>query len=205
MYSTFLADNTTHATELRDVVEWHQGIQYFGFWAIEIFDTACREKIRVHQAQLAPLLHPDYLRQPHITLWPAGLMAEQHYNKAKLHLHIAQLIDAKISAFSLRLSSVNSFMHCPYLAISDPLDNLNRLRQHFSYIAPADSPMSYTPHVTLGFYNQAYPSSDLVTEFVKLNWADIEFRVTELIFAQYKTKDIQGPYQVLHRIRLAST
>jgi 2'-5' RNA ligase len=71
-------------------------------------------------------------------------------------------------------------------------------------IAEEDSSGRYTPHVTLGFYNKAYNSSDIVKEISEISSHDIEFMVSEIVFAQYETRDVQGPYQVLHRIKLGS-
>jgi hypothetical protein len=76
MNDLFLDKEVTQPTELRDFFEWHQGIKHYGFWAIEISNKHCLQKIHHYQQQLADKLHPQYLRQPHITLSAAGLLDE---------------------------------------------------------------------------------------------------------------------------------
>ncbi|MGK0404908.1 MAG: hypothetical protein ACJAR6_000277 [Oleispira sp.] len=36
MNDLFLDEEVTQPTELRDFFEWHEGINYYGFWTIEI-------------------------------------------------------------------------------------------------------------------------------------------------------------------------
>jgi 2'-5' RNA ligase len=200
----FLDHQNTQPIELRDFPEWHQGIEHFGFWAIEISHPDCLNKIQSHQRHLSKKIHPLYLRQPHITLVAAGLMADNFYNQDLLKQHIKQLENINLQAFPLQLAHCNSFTTCPYLYIGDPQDKLNSLRNCFNDVAESDHPEDYIPHVTLGFYNQAYRTSDIIKEISSINSIELEFMVSDIIFAQYKTSEIQGPYQVLHRIKLAS-
>lgn len=203
MFSEFLAQDTTYKTQLRDFSEWHKGVENFGFWAIEVLQVACRDKVKIYQEHLCDKLHTHYFRQPHITLSTFGLLHDKQLNDEVIMKQIKQIKKSNIKPFSLKLSSCNSFYVCPYLSITDSLGNLNSLRECLSDTSQENTPSNYIPHVTLGFYNESYKTSEILKDITKLDSKDIEFRVSEIIFAQYKTKDIQGAYQVLHRIELA--
>ena len=202
MYSEFLNLSTTYETELRDFPQWHKGIKYFGFWAIEVSSLACLDKIKLYQEQFSDKLHPNYSRQPHITLVASGLLSDDYFHQDLIEKQIEQIKKSNIKAFSLHLSACNSFSTCPYLSIVDSFGNLEYIRKCLNNTSKENDPSKYTPHVTLGFYNKAYKTSQIVKDISKLNSNDIEFKVFEIVFAQYETKDVQGAYEVLHRIKL---
>tara|TARA_B100001063_G_scaffold66200_1_gene60206 strand:+ start:3474 stop:4091 length:618 start_codon:yes stop_codon:yes gene_type:complete len=203
VFSEFLDFNTTYKVELRDFKQWHKGIKYFGFWAIEISSPSCLEKTKIYQKHLEDKLHPNYLRQAHITLVASGLLSNEHFSNDLILKQVKQIKECNIKAFTLNLSKPNSFSTCPYLFIDDSLGKLDFIRKCLhNEISKKINTRKYIPHVTLGFYNKVYKTSDIVKKISKLNLHDIEFTVNELVFAQYETKDIQGPYEVLHRVKL---
>jgi len=204
MYSEFLDSNVTISTKIRDFYEWHGGVKYFGFWAIEITSLACQNKIKSFQKHLQNRLHPCYLRQPHITLVASGLLSEDGFNQNVLAHQIQRIKKGNLKAFSLKLSYCNSFSTCPYLFIDDSFGSLEVLRECINSKDKENNPSKYVPHVTLGFYDNEYSTVEIVEDISNLNSVDIEFQVDEVIFAQYETKDIQGPYEVLHRIKLGN-
>ncbi|SEA53027.1 2'-5' RNA ligase [Desulfuromusa kysingii] len=205
MFADFLNFETTFPTELLDFSEWHKGIKYFGFWAIEISDPACQDKIRAYQEYLSGKLHPCYRRQPHMTLVTSGLLADHHFHQDLMTQQVDQIEKNHFESFSLQLSGCNSFAACPYLSVRDPLGKLDSIRACLNQISAEYDTDRYTPHVTLGFYNKAYKTAAMVKKFSALSSNDIEFTANELVFAQYETRDLQGPYQVLHRIKLDSS
>ncbi|MFT4763935.1 MAG: 2'-5' RNA ligase [Oleispira sp.] len=202
MKEPFLDHEVTQPTELRDFFEWHQGIKYFGFWAIEIKQQQCLQQIKIAQQHLAKKLHPHYLRQPHITVCASGLLDEQHFTHHALQQQIEKLQESKLTAFPLKLSQGNSFSTAPYLAIRDPSNALMTLRKLLNSICIEQDAAEYVPHVTLGFYNQAYNTTDLATDIANLSTLETDFIMKEIVFAHYNTNEIQGRYQVLHRIAL---
>lgn len=205
MYSEFLNLSTTYETELRDFPQWHKGIKYFGFWAIEVSSLACLDKIKLYQEQFSDKLHPNYSRHPHITLVASGLLSDNYFHQNLIEKQIEQIKKSNIKAFFLQLSACNSFSTCPYLSIVDSFGNLEYVRKCLNNTSKENDASKYIPHVTLGFYNKAYKTSQIVKDISKLNSNDIEFKVFEIVFAQYETKDVQGPYQVLYRIKLDDT
>ena len=73
-------DTHTLATELRDFPEWHGGIRHYAVWALPVDCPLWLQRIADLQRQLAPLLHSDYARQPHITLFACGLVDQRHFH-----------------------------------------------------------------------------------------------------------------------------
>ncbi|MFP3977481.1 2'-5' RNA ligase family protein [Marinobacter sp. KMM 10035] len=205
MFSDFLNHKTTHETELRDFPEWHGGIEHFGFWAIEVSDVDCLKKISAHQEYLSDKLHSGYLRQPHITLALEGLLEDGDRLGPSIMKNVKRLEACNLQAFPLWLARCNSFSTCPYLQVIDPDDNLNDIRRCLSSVQHAGDPKIYTPHVTLGFYNKAYDTFRISKDLSEIQSPDIEFMVNEIVFAQYRTSEVQGPYRVLHRIRLGGS
>ncbi len=202
MYSDFLAQKTTHETELRDFPEWHGGIEHFGFWAIEVSDVDCLKKISTHQDYLSDKLHSGYLRQPHITLALEGLLEDGAGLGTSITKNVKRLEACNLQAFPLWLAGCNSFSTCPYLQVIDPGDNLSDIRRCLSSAQHAGDPKIYTPHVTLGFYNKAYDTFRISKDLSEIQSPDLEFTVDEIVFAQYRTSEVQGPYRVVHRIKL---
>jgi len=203
MFAQFLKSKTTFPTELRDFVEWHKGVKYFGFWAIEVTDLASLEKIGRYQKHLAHRLHLNYSRQPHITLFASGLMSDDNLHQDIILKQIDQISKKNLHSFKLQLSHCDSFATCPYLTVDDSFCHLRTIKKCLNQDSKEnDNPTQYTPHVTLGFYDKAYKTSDIVNDISQLKNEDIEFVVNEIVFAQYETKDLQGPYKVVHRIQL---
>ena len=202
MFSEFLAFKTTYPIQLQDFPTWHKGIKYFGFWAIEVSNSHCKDKIKNYQNHLSSFLHPNYSRQAHITLVASGLLSDEYFSKDLLKRQIKELKNSNIKEFSLKLSGFNSFSTCPYLSIEDSFYNLNSIRKVLNNTSKEVDASRFTPHITLGFYDKEYKTSEIIKYISDFSLADIEFRVKNIVFAQYETKDIQGPYKVLHRIKL---
>jgi hypothetical protein len=203
MLSQFLCHDFCHKTELKDFKEWHQGISHYGFWAIEITDPDCLAQVQHSQQVLSPYLHSNYHRQAHIKLFAAGLVADHFYKAEFLRQQLAVLTRAKIANFNLQLEHGNSFSTCPYLAISDPSNSLNTIRHILAEVNPEDSPCDYIPHITLGFYNDYYKTKDIGLVLKHLAIKKQSIKVCSLIYAEYETHNIQGPYRIVHRIHLS--
>jgi len=202
MFSKFLEQDTTYKTQLRDFPQWHRGVKYFGFWAIEVSNKDCIDKIKKYQEYLKKELHLNYFRQPHITLDTEGLLLDNYLEDGKIKKKIDQIMKSNIKSFTLQLTNCNSFNICPYLTINDPFDKLNTIRKYLNASVDEYNPFIYIPHITLGFYNGIYKTSSIVKKISNFNLPNIEFTVNEIVFAQYETKDIQGEYEVLYRIKL---
>lgn len=215
MSENVLENEVTQPSQLSDFFEWHKGIKNYGFWAIEIMDQDCLLKVHQYQQALAEHLHNHYIRQPHITLMAAGLLSENHFNQRRLKQQLKTLkshtkngqkngSDTQgIPPFVLSINEANTFTTCPYLSVADPLKKLDTLRTILNPEKNEDSTSEYTPHITLGFYNDRYKISNILNIMSENPSTNTKLVVNEIVFAQYETKDIQGPYKVLHRIKLS--
>ncbi len=202
MLPTQRENEITQPTELRDFFEWHRGIKYYGFWAIEVQSQQCLQQLNRCQQAIADTLHPHYLRQAHITLSPSGLLDEKHFTEHNLQQQIVALKQAHIPAFSISSSAPNTFTTAPYLSIKDPSNSLTSIRDQLHHVRDGQDGCEYIPHITLGFYKQAYSIPELLRQLLALDIPAIEFMIKELVFARYNTHEIQGRYHVLHRIPL---
>lgn len=202
MNDAFLVEEFTQPTELRDFFEWHQGIKHYGFWAIEIHNEDCLQIIQQAQQSLADKLHPHYLRQAHITLSAAGLLDDKFFTNIHLQQQVKKIHDAKLKNFSLYLSQIHSFTTSPYLSIEDPSHSLDTIRSLLHSISPGEDASQYIPHTTLGFYKNAYKTAELLKQFSTFACPKKAFLAGDIIFARYNTSEIQGRYEVLHRIPL---
>ena len=202
MTNPFLDHEFTQPTELRDFFEWHQGIKHYGFWAIEINHLDCLRYITASKKILADKLHPNYLRQPHITLSASGLIDEKHFTPDVLQQQRQKLEQANLCSFPLYLSSAHSFTTAPYLSIQDPGESLKTIRTLLHSISLGQNATPYVPHVTLGFYDNAYQTSNILKKISAIQFPTTVFSVNEIVFARYNTDEIQGRYQVLHRLPL---
>lgn len=196
--------NFTQPYVLGDFKEWHKGIPYYGFWALEIDNEKVLTEIFNAQSQLTSILHAGYQRQPHITLLACGLMDEKYFSAATLKKQIKELKALNIHCFDLSFLTINSFSTCPYLALQKPNPTLDQIREVLLRHQAEDSPCEYIPHIALGFYNDVYKKSNIESELIKFEktLAITSQTVSSIIFARYNTSDLQGPYEVLERILL---
>ena len=74
MLNDFLALPYTEAICDKNFAEWHQGIPYYGFWAIIVDHPEHLALINRAQDHLKEFFLSRYLRQPHITLSACGLL-----------------------------------------------------------------------------------------------------------------------------------
>lgn len=205
MYDDFLQCKTTTAHEERDFFEWHQGIQYYGFWAIRIKDKSWNSLFLEGKQHISGLTLGGYHRQPHITIASCGLLAPQHFSQHQFDRQCKALESANLSSFSLSVGELNSFAGSPYIAIVDGDAGINTIRNILRGVAVEDSPsQQYIPHMTLGFYSGAFNSSWVVECLKRFRSGPIaDLYVDEISFCRYKTSSIQGAFDVIYNIELA--
>lgn len=204
-YARFLASPTTTASVDRDFHEWHGGIAEYGVWAIVIDDEAWLAYWQSTIDHLGPLLHPDYRRQPHITLATCGLMDERHFSRSRLDSQIALLEGNRLAPFTIESGYLNSFSTAPYIEIGDDSDSLGRLNG----LLGERMEWAYIPHLTVGFYQGDHATQEVAArlasfERYRSQFKGLWFRVNELQFCTYQTHDIKGRLDIRHRIRLGT-
>ena len=206
MYEKFLITQKTIPHRDRDFVKWHGGIAHYGFWAIVVddpnwlkfFDAAC--------SQVRHFIHPGYQRLPHITIIACGLFAETHFSPQHLAGQLTALNEAMFPPFSLKAGSLNSFTSAPYITVEESTGTLNQIRRLLSSISEEDKPDQYQPHITLGLYRDAFDTLQVAKCLRGFQYTPIKpMLVTELVFCSYETKNVQGPVNVLERVKLDAT
>lgn len=199
-YTDFLQSATTLANEDRDFREWHQGIAEYGVWVIMIenplWKLACDNAAR----RLAPFLHKHYLRQPHITIAPCGLMHPDHFSETDLQRQMHVLRSVQPCRFSLSATRLNSFASAPFIQVEGQSDHLAGIR---SMLLPEGEAEHFTPHVTIGLYRDRFPTKLLAQELWQLGIPALPaIEVRELLFCTYQTHDIKGPLSIQRRFPL---
>lgn len=202
-YSDFLAHESTFAASDQYLNDWHQGIPWYGFWAVLVDDIEWLAALRAAHQHLQAYLLPGYARQAHITISASGLLhpayfSSPHYNQQKRRLKAN-----KPSTFSVQAMHLDSFLSAPYLAIDDSDGHLLSLRSLLGCIKADDEPLKYCPHITLGLYHRSIPCTDMIRQFQAFSLPQLpSLNVTEIAFCRYKTSQLQGPFEVMERFSL---
>ena len=206
MLNAFLQTKRTIKQNKNEFIGWNQGISHYGFWAIEIDDSDWLHYIEKAQAHLQGFAFPNYKRAPHITLTACGLMAESHFSKLHLTKQIEAIKQLDIPPFEISLGDLSSFTTAMYFAITDESNSLTGIRTKLNSIAADHPSENYHPHITLGLYRDNFKTHDVVkciTEFQQRHPIKLKpIQVSSLIFSQYETEVLQGPFEILHRIAL---
>ena len=204
MLRNFLSYSYTDALIDKNFEEWHQGIPYYGFWAIMIEVPEHLNLITRAQNHLQDFFLPNYSRQAHITLNACGLMSEKFFSKAVLAKQIHAIKSMKLSPFEISLSHIDSFTTAAYIKISDSGNSLNKLNRILGDIATDSKPISYEPHITLGLYRNKFDTkmvSGIINQFETFKLPAITIK--EIQFCRYETAHIQGPIEVMERVQFS--
>lgn len=204
MYSAFLEHKKTHAACDKNLNGWHQGIPWYGFWAVLVTQPEWLEVIRSAQTHMQAYLLPDYARQAHITLSASGLLAEQHFSAAHYQQQKQQILNSPPKAFSVKASHLNSFLSAPYLRIEDTQHGLLNLRTLLGAITSDDEPAIYHPHITLGFYREAFASQEIVGKFKTFKAPQLpELHISDIVYCRYRTDKLQSAFEVIETFPLS--
>ena len=203
MYKNFLLSSKTVPCIDRNFSEWHNGISHYGFWAVAVNDLDWIELCDTAHAHIKQFVHPDYQRRPHITIIACGLLDQNHFSTAQFKRQLRSLNEMMIPPFYLKASSLNSFATAPCLMVEDSEETLMQIRNYLTVISKEDAPVQYQPHITLGFYRDAFNTVEVADCLAKFKYAPIKpMLVTELVFCVYETKKIQGQFSIIKRVRL---
>jgi hypothetical protein len=89
------------------------------------------------------------------------------------------------------------------LMIEDSTGALKQIRDCLMMISKEDTPVEYQPHITLGFYRDAFNTAVIADCLAGFKYEPIKpMLVTELFFCVYETKEIQGRFRIMKRVRL---
>jgi 2'-5' RNA ligase len=204
MHESFLAVAKTIPCCTRDFVEWHRGIERYGFWAVLVDDRDWLELLETARSHVGQLIHPGYQRAPHITVAACGLLSEEHFSRQLQRRQAAALTEEKVPPFLLGAGALDSFASAPYITVEDPAGSLAGLRSILATISKEDSPGNYKPHITLGLYQEAFETQSVASHLQAFRLPPVrQLLVTELAFCAYETSNVQGPFAVLERVPFA--
>lgn len=196
----------TLAVSLDDWPQWHRGIRQYAVWCLPVNDPQWLAFIDQAQTQLSPWLHPGYERQPHITLFAAGLVDKNHYSADMRAAQIESLELYSLSPVLLTPSILSTFATAPWLGIEDVNNRLGQIRTLLEQSADEDSPApQYQPHVTLGFYRHQYATGAIMKQLEALQeqlLALPPLQIERLQLCYYNTRETQGRLRVEKTIEL---
>jgi 2'-5' RNA ligase len=192
---------------VRDYPEWHLGRQDYSVWLIELHSKEVLQKVAAAREHLSDFLIKPYQRQPHITVYVCGFVADTQrydddYSVEQLDHHVHLLKAAAIKPFSLEIGGLNSFASAPFLEVADQEGGLARVRALLSTGGKEISRNTYTPHITVGLYSGAFPGSVMHEKFASFPQDPCTLTVDRITFAAYTAKEIAGALTFRHEVAL---
>lgn len=179
-----------------DYPDWHKQRTQFSLWYIHIECPKIIEYCQQQRFAFQHLLNQDYQRQWHISLFINGFWVKQRnydddFTAEDLQQQIHALTSLQLRPFQLTISHLGSFDNCLYLQIL-PHESLHKMRQVLAQTHHEISPTIYQPHITLGFYKDAFLKQDILSQIQQYSQQNISFTVNKIIFGHYQAKELQG-------------
>lgn len=194
----------TLATVLRDYPEWHRGRGRYGLWMIPLHDPCLLDYVRDAQRQLADLLHPSPLRQPHVTLFVCGFeqperVADDDFSPRQLCRQIDLIDRMRGRSCVLPLGRPDSFASAAFVPVGDPAGRLQAWREALGSAAREVRQAPYVPHITLGLYTRRIGAELVRQRLGELAPPPVDLAVTQLHYATYCAHAQFGPLESRHR------
>ncbi len=195
-----------------DYLDWHRGRPAYALWAIDADTPAIQTQVAQFQGELASLLLPGYVRQPHITLSVCGFpcagdpVYDDDFPRRRLNAQLEALYISKIPSFTLHTNTADTFLAAPYLAVADPEGQIAHLRQRLEACHPEpDRNLDYCPHITLGLYAAAHPLPKVQACLATPAFVELTLEVSYLCLMHYKPNIIGGRLTEAARFHLGSS
>ena len=183
----------------RDFPEWHLGRPRYALWALDVDAAPVRQRVQAAQSHLDGLLLPDYCRQPHITLSLCGFPSDaprhaDDFGAETLRAQLADLQRAQPRPFEIAVGALATFTSAPYLSVSDAGGHIAALRACLMGGEGGESGLTYTPHVTVGLYADAWPMPAVQARLASFAVdAPLRLRVVGVSLMAYAAAEIGGP------------
>ena len=191
-------DGLTLRNEQRDFPEWHLGRPHYALWALDVDVPALRQRVAAADGHLSGLLLADYCRQPHVTLSLCGFPSAcpqqaDDFGAAALAAQLAALRRAQPRPFDIEVGALASFASAPYLAVQDAGGQIAALRECLAGGSLNDSCGTYTPHVTVGLYADAWPMSEVQARLASFAGREaLHLRISGISLLSYASAHIGG-------------
>ncbi len=190
-----------------DFSEWHRGRKEFTIWMIELEHLEISRKVEAARKHLSAFLLAPYDRQPHITLFVCGFLADERrfdddYGRQQLDAHCRLLEDARLKPFEIEIHGLKSFASAPFLQVHDREGGIEQVREVLQTAAVEIERDHFTPHVTVGLYSGAFESAVVLERIQAFADEPIRLSVDRITFAAFDSSDIRGPLVPKQRIPL---
>lgn len=186
----------------RDFPEWHLCRPRYALWALDVNVAPVREAVAGAARHLDGYLLDDYCRQPHITLALCGFPTHspEHaddFGPAAFDAQLAALAAAAPAPFAVEVGRLASFSSAPFLAARDVDGGISALRRALTG-APSEPGGPYTPHVTVGLYGGAWPTTRIQAQLDGFDsHPAIHCPIERLSLMSYAASEIGGPLETL--------
>jgi 2'-5' RNA ligase len=194
---------------IRDFPDWHRGRREYTVWVVELAQDDILAKVEAARKHLSGLLLNSYRRQPHITLFVCGFFTDSprfddDFCQSQLDAHLQLLSEAKVDPFSIEIGGLNSFVSAPFLEVHDKEGGIERVRGLLSTLGREVDRDTFTPHVTVGLYSEAFSTKAVIEKLSAFPGDPVNCAVERISFAAYSASEICGPlvykrYAVLRR------
>jgi 2'-5' RNA ligase len=181
----------------KDLTDWHRGRRDYAVWLIEAGQEEIRNRVAAAKEHLSGYLLEPYRRQPHLTLFVCGFLADTRcfdddYSACQLRVQTQSLRDAKVPPFFIEIGGLNSFSSAPFLEVNDLEGGINRVRTALSAAAKEIGRTAFTPHVTVGLYSGAFSSAVVARKIAAFPAKPVACRVERITFASYEAQEFAG-------------
>ena len=200
-------NHETIPSPVHDHPGWHRGRQDYSVWLVELDGMEVFQKIDAARELLSDFLIKPYQRQPHITIFVCGFLADTPYHdddysaeQFERHLHL--LREAAGKPFTLEIGGLNSFSSAPFLEVADLEGGLDRVRALLLTTGKEIAMNDYTPHITVGLYSGAFPGSVVTGRISSFPKAPCKVTVDKITFASYRAREMSGALTYRHEVVL---
>ena len=181
----------------QDHPEWHRGRKVYAVWLIDAGQEEICKQVAVAQEHLSGFLVKPYRRQPHVTLFVCGFLADTRrfdddYSACQFREQTQSLRDANVPPFFIEIGGLNSFSSAPFLEVNDLEGGINRVRTALSAITEEIGRTSFTPHVTVGLYSKAFSSEVVARKIATFPNKPVTCKVERITFAAYEAQESAG-------------
>lgn len=199
MIKTFDGLMHTIPMEVRDYVEWHKNREHYSVWAIDFDEQAILDEVERARYFFEDWLLKPFDRQPHVTLFVSGFMADSalhddDYSLSRLIGHKETLSQSNIKSFDIEISGLNSFASALYFDVIDKNDGINQIREVLSQTMPELRWKAFVPHITIGLYKDHIPTQDVIQKIKAYQPASaLKKSVRDIKLMTYSAQELIGP------------
>jgi 2'-5' RNA ligase len=190
-----------------DFSDWHRGRREFAIWMIELEQDEVLRKVEAARKHLSSFLLTPYHRQPHITLFVAGFLADERrhaddYTRHQLEGHCRMIADSNIMPFPIVIQGMDSFASAPFLKVRDQEEGIERVRTLLSSTATEIEREGFVPHVTVGLYSGIFESRVVLERIDAFRDEPLRLSIDRITFAAYESSELCGPLVYKKQVRL---